>query len=123
MDILLVSPRPEAWKDCAAVFAAQGAGLLTAADLASGMEVVRSRRPTLVILDLGLDAAALRKAIVGILQIDAMIHTAAVSGMSEEAFHDSMEGLGMLMGLPETPGADDARRLMDALNAVRGCVA
>lgn len=120
MDILLISPRPDAWAECAPVFAAQGATLHDAADLESGMEAVRRRNPTLVILDLGLPAEELRKAVIGILQVNAMIHTAAVSTMNESEFHDVMEGLGMLMGLSDPPSADGARRLMAALSAVRG---
>ena len=74
----------------------------------------------LVILVLGLPAVELRKAVIGILQVNAMIHTAAVSAMSEKEFHDIMEGLGMLMGLSDPPSADGARRLMAALSAVQG---
>lgn len=119
MDILLLSPHPERWASCAEVFTAHGAQLRTAADLASGMELIRRQPPVLVVLDLGLSAEELRKAVIGILQVNAMIHTAAVSDMSESQFHDVMEGLGMLMGLPASPSADDARRLMAALSAVR----
>lgn len=119
MDILLISPRPEAWAECVPVFAAHGASLRTVADLDAGMDAVRRQNPTLAILDLGLSAEDLRKAVIGILQINAMIHTAAVSDMDASEFHNVMEGLGMLASLPPPPTADDARRLMDALAAVR----
>lgn len=84
------------------------------------MDAVRRQNPALVILDLGLPADELRKAVIGILQVNAMIHTAAVSAMSETEFHDIMEGLGMLMGLSDPPSVDGARRLMAALSAVQG---
>ena len=45
-----------------------------------------------------------------------MIHTAAVSSMDAEAFHDAMEGLGMLTSLPEQPTAGDVDNLMDAMD-------
>ena len=120
MDILLISPRPDAWAECAPVFAEHGANLRTAADLPAGMDAVRQQHPALVILDLGLPADELRKAVIGILQVNAMIHTAAVSAMSEKEFHDIMEGLGMLMGLSDPPSVDGVRRLMAALSAVQG---
>lgn len=119
MDILLISPRPEAWAACASVFAAYGASLRTVADLDAGMDAVRRQNPALVVLDLELSAEGLRTAVIGILQINAMIHTAAVSDMDASEFHDVMEGLGMLMGLPRTPTVADARRLMEALSAVQ----
>ena len=35
--------------------------------------------------------------------------------MPEEAFHDAMEGLGILASLPLAPTADDARRVLRLL--------
>ena len=48
---------------------------------------------------LDLDPTALRRAVIDVLMINAAVHTAAVTNLEEEAFHDAMEGLGMLMSL------------------------
>ena len=51
-----------------------------------------------------LDPTALRRAVIDVLMINAAVHTAAVTNLEKEAFHDAMEGLGMLMSLPTSPG-------------------
>lgn len=50
--------------------------------------------------------------------IDARTHTAVASTLDPEAFHEAMEGLGILDCLPLTPGAEDARRLLRLLAEV-----
>ena len=67
-----------------------------------GMELVRQQAPALAVLDLGLEPEELRKAVIDILMVNAMIHTTAVSPLTATEFHDKMEGLGMLMSLPGT---------------------
>ena len=104
----------------APVFAEHGASLRTAADLPAGMDAVRQQHPALVILDLGLPADELRKAVIGILQVNAMIHTAAVSPMTAAEFHDKMEGLGMLMSLPVDFSVQDVEKMMTALEGLAG---
>ena len=59
-----------------------------------------------------------RRAVIDVLMINAAVHTAAVTNLEEEAFHDAMEGLGMLMSLPTSPGPHDVERLLDALEAL-----
>ena len=71
-------------------------------------------------LDINADNAALRHAVFQVLSVNAMIHTAAVTSMTPEAFHDAMEGLGMLAGLPSTPAPADIDALMDALAKLEG---
>ena len=115
MDILILSPRTELWTGLAPVFKARGASLRMAADLDSGLASLREKKAVLAVLDLGMDAETLRKAVISILTIDVMTHTTAVSAMSEEEFHDAMEGLGMLMSLPAQPAPADIEHLMDTL--------
>ena len=86
--------------------------------MADCLAVVRSTAPRLVVLDLDLDPTALRRAVIDVLMINAAVHTAAVTNLEEEAFHDAMEGLGMLMSLPTSPGPHDVERLLDALEAL-----
>ena len=62
----------------------------------------------------------LRKAVIDILMVNAMIHTAAVSPMTAAEFHDKMEGLGMLMSLPVDFTVQDVEKMMTALEGLAG---
>ena len=53
-----------------------------------------------------------------LLMINATAHSAVTTDMEENAFHDAMEGLGILTGLPPAPSQDDVRRLLDLLAKV-----
>lgn len=118
MDILVISPREGLWQQLAPQFEARGADLRTAGTLDDGLKALNERHAALVVLDLGTDRATVRQAVFRVLSVDAMIHTAAVTDMSAEEFHDAMEGLGMLTSLPMQPSTADVDRLMDALQAM-----
>ncbi|MFR4120313.1 MAG: hypothetical protein ACLT2T_16740 [Bilophila wadsworthia] len=74
--------------------------------------------PPFAILDLELEGKALRQAVIDIMMINASVHTAVVSDMDPDEFHEATEGLGILMPLPTSPKADDAERLLKALAGV-----
>lgn len=120
MDILIVSSRPEQWTAALPVMEGQGAAVRQAASLEQGMELVRRQAPTLAVLDLGLEPEDLRKAVIDILMVNAMTHTAAVSRMTAEEFHDKMEGLGMLMSLPVDFSVQDVEKMMTTLQGLVG---
>ena len=117
MDILLISARPDVWSPCAFVFPDKGYTLKTAASLEEGLRHIRATPPRLVILDLTA-SEDVRKAVTNILMINAAVHTAVVSELEEEAFHEATEGLGILMSLPASPTAADAERLLTVLSAM-----
>ena len=117
MKLLLVTSRPEAWNECLPVLTNAGT-LQKAASLEDAKNAVSSAPPALVILDLGLEDKALRQAVIDIMMIDASVHTAVVSDMEPEAFHEATEGLGILMPLPSSPTAADAQRLLTVLGGV-----
>lgn len=120
MDILVVSTRTELWQSLRSQFESHGASMRTVSSLDDALNGMKESRPTLVVLDLDMDSSALRHAVFRILSVDAMIHTAAVTTMTPENFHDAMEGLGMLTGLPSLPSPADIDALMDALAKVTG---
>lgn len=120
MNIVCATPRAAFWEALRPAFATEGAELRPVATADAALALVRDTPPDLLILDLGLDAAALRGIIVDVLRINAAVHTAAVTDMDAEAFHDRMEGLGMLMGLPTEPASGDISRLLTALRTVSG---
>ena len=117
MKLLLVTSRPEAWNECLPVLK-NGGTLQEAASLEEAKSAVRTEPPVLVILDLGLEGKPLRQAVIDIMMIDASVHTAVVSDMEPEAFHEATEGLGILMPLPSSPTAADAQRLLMTLAGV-----
>ena len=109
MKLLLVTSRPEAWNECLPVLTNAGT-LQKAASLEDAKNAVSSAPPALVILDLGLEDKALRQAVIDIMMIDASVHTAVVSDMEPEAFHEATEGLGILMPLPSSPTRNASSR-------------
>lgn len=120
MNIACATTRAARWEALRPAFAAGAAELRLLSSVQEALACVRDTPPDLLIVDLGLDAAALRGVIVDVLRINALVHTAAVTDMSADAFHDRMEGLGMLMGLPPEPAAADIEGLLTALRRVSG---
>ena len=118
MELLLVTPRPEAWNECLPVFQRGGNTLQQAASLEDAAPIIRHTPPVLAILDLGIKGKALRQAVIDIMMINASVHTAVVSDMDPDEFHEATEGLGILMPLPTSPKADDAERLLKTLAGV-----
>ncbi len=118
MDIILITQDVQQWESLCPVIEQQGASVRMFTAFDAGLMALKEQSPALVMLDLDLDTEALRAAVIEILKVNAMIHTAAISTMTEDTFHDQMEGLGMLMNLPQKPSAADVIRLMDALKAV-----
>ena len=118
IELLLVTPRPEVWNECLPVFQRGGNTLQQAASLEDAAPIIRDTPPVLAILDLELEGKALRQAVIDIMMINASVHTAVVSDMDPDEFHEATEGLGILMPLPTSPKADDAERLLKALAGV-----
>lgn len=120
MDVLVITARPALWEALRPAFEAHGASLRFAPDLEQGRDVVRASRPDLALLDLDCGTDDLRKAVISILSIDAMVNMASVCGMGEEKFHSAMEGLGLVMDLSRTPEEADIDRLLKALRVILG---
>ena len=120
MDILVITPRPALWEGMAPVFQKHGAALRMADTMEAGLESLRAQKASLALLDLELDTEALRKAVISVLMVDAMTNLASACGMGEEAFHDSMEGLGMIMDLPRQPAEADVEDLLARLAVIMG---
>ena len=94
------------------MFQRGGNTLQQAASLEDAAPIIRDTPPVLAILDLGIEGKALRQAVIDIMMINASVHTAVVSDMDPDEFHEATEGLGILMPLPTSPKADDAERLL-----------
>ena len=63
-----------------------------------------------------MDFALVRK----IMLLNALINVVMVGRLPEKEFHDSAEGLGILMQLPPQPGLPEAEALMARLARIGG---
>ncbi|MTJ94305.1 MAG: response regulator receiver protein [Desulfovibrio sp.] len=115
--ILLQTGRPAVFAPFVRELERQGCTVTTVADAAACKDCVQRQAPQLVVVDAPTHGQA-RQDVIGIMRVNALVHTAVVTDMAADAFHDAMEGLGILTSLPPAPGADDARRLLQLLNDV-----
>lgn len=118
--ILLVTTRPEQLSAFSAQLRAEASVLLRMADSAEkALEAAVRQAPTLAIVDQQVGDRPGLTLVRQLIQVNAFIHTAVLSELSAEAFHEESEGLGVLAHLPMQPGPDDARALLDVLRQVR----
>lgn len=54
-----------------------------------------------------------------LLMVNPMINCALVSSLSEEDFHETSEGLGVLARLPKNPGRQDSENIMAKLKKIK----
>ena len=116
--ILLQTGRPAVFVPFVEELERQGCAVTTVANAAECTTCVQRQAPHLVVVDAPTQQQA-RQDVIGIMRVNALVHTAVVTDMAEEAFHDAMEGLGILAPLPTAPGADDARQLVRLLNEIQ----
>jgi DNA-binding NarL/FixJ family response regulator len=119
--VLLSAARPQDLAGLAAGLEKDGRALVAwAQDEPETMTLAQELAPQLVVIDgRGREKQAL--ALVSrLLLVNAMINTAVVTAMDEEEFHETGEGLGILMPLPPTVGEEAAKGLMDKLASVAG---
>lgn len=117
--ILLQTRRPKAWTDFVAQLHTEGCTVGMAESFEQCKQAAQRERPVLVVLDPPSGELA-RSWVTALMMIDAGMHTAVVSGMPEEVFHDDMEGLGILTALPLEPTMQDAQRMFELLVEVMG---
>jgi len=119
MDIFLVSNKHEKWDAFNAEMTHSAIQISPMDSLENAQENLKKHAPTLIILDLELEGKAIRDAVISLLMISAIVHTAVVSSMSEEDFHEYTEGLGIIAPLPENPSADDAKYILAVLQELQ----
>lgn len=70
----------------------------------------RAWRPALAVIDQDLDSdhAAPWGLVRALLEVDAFLNTAVVSGLDPDQFHAASEGLGVMTQLPPAPGPAEA---------------
>jgi CheY-like chemotaxis protein len=114
--IIIVSPQVEKWSAFTAAIRNQSQMEVTEARSgAQALAVAQEKKPAAVVIDQKLDDMAGLELVVQLLQVNAMINTALVSDQSEDVFHESTEGLGILMKLPPIPDEPAAVDFLECL--------
>ena len=90
-------------------WAESGSAALTAA---------KNLAPLIVIIDEALPDMSGLEFAQDLLKANALIYTALVSGLSPEDFHETAEGLGVLVQLPVSPEKKDAEDIVSGLKSV-----
>ena len=98
----------------AALQNAAGAFVQIAPTAEAALAAANSTAPVLMVIDSSVDSPVFDM-VKKILSINALINTAVISAEPEADFHDTAEGLGILMQLPDPPGAADAAALWQRL--------
>lgn len=118
-DILLITGRPDRLASFAdSLTASVDVNLAVAEDGAAALERARSVSPQLAVIDSSLPDMAPLDLVMELLRVNAMINTVVVSGLSDEAFHEASEGLGVMGSLPDPPGPADGKKLLDQLRGL-----
>jgi DNA-binding NarL/FixJ family response regulator len=82
---------------------------------AAALADVKKHPPIGVIVDENLPDMPGLELVRRLLPINAMINTAVISNLSDAAFHETSEGLGILARLPPVPTESQARKLLTQL--------
>lgn len=84
----------------------------------NALETVQEKPVDLVVVDEDLGDMPGLTFVERLVPVNPMINCALVSSLSEKAYHEASEGLGILMQLPTEPDRGDAERLMAHLNQI-----
>lgn len=116
---VIVTEMPERFAPLATVLSEEiGTDILWANTAADALCKTRDNSPGLAVIDSEIGGENGLSLVCGMLAINAWLHTALVSSLSDEEFHHRSEGLGILVRLPPCPGKEAARRLVNALRSV-----
>ncbi len=83
----------------------------------AAIDMAEALKPVLMIIDQYIDRPVFAL-VKEILSMNALINTAVISSQPSDAFHDTAEGLGILMQLPDPPSAADAQKLWERLSEI-----
>lgn len=117
--ILLVSKAPENLKSLEEALGSDSSVVIVKAETAEdALRIAREEKPQLAVVDSAISGTDPQKLIMDFMAVNAMMNTALVSAMNEDEFHEKTEGLGIMMRLPENPGPDEAKELLETLKGI-----
>ena len=88
----------------------------SAKELLDLLDTTADRPVNLIILSSRLEDMAPKPLVEAVTQKSPFSHCVVAGEMEDKEFHDYYEGLGVLMQVAETPGAEDARNLSGRLD-------
>ena len=121
--IVMATSQPARWRDFLQVLENKS-GAQTEV-VSTGDEVLQSARGKnllAVILTQDVEGMAGAEVVHRLIAINAMIHVAWASALTEEEFHEATEGLGILMKLSPTPDIEEASCLAERLEKMSGAI-
>ena len=98
----------------------QDVELVPVATGAAGLAKLQGKRIDLVIVDEQLNDMGGIDFVKQFVNVNPLANTAIVGALSDDAFHEETEGLGVLMQLPPQPGKADAEKLLAVLAKING---
>lgn len=119
--VLLVTPDTTSFHGAVSALKAREGIQVTVADSGStALREAKENAPNLVITDETLpDMTGLALA-EALLSVSPFICCAAVSGLTQEDFHEASEGLGVLAQLPPGPGEAEMEALLTQYHTIQG---
>jgi DNA-binding NtrC family response regulator len=111
--ILIVADRTDDLKDLAQTLGREkDIEIRWVHDAQNALESIAAEAPDLVVVDETVGGRSGLDWIRRLIEVNAFVQTAAVSGLPHEAFHEAAEGLGVMVQLPPRPLPPDATRLL-----------
>lgn len=119
MSIVLATARPEPLSEFTAGLTREsGLEVELAPTGAMALELIKTEKPKLVVVDEGLPDIKPLELVREIVMASAMTLTAVVTSMTEDDFHEASEGYGVLMALPALPAREHGKELAELLAQV-----
>jgi len=115
MRILIATHRPADFTAFIAALNKNGVETTLAPTGQAALEQAKNQPPALMVVDDTLPDIGPFALVTRLMEADAAILTAVVSGLPPEELHDAGEGLGILLALPRHPDAAKAGELLAAL--------
>lgn len=116
--ILLVSRDNTPFIDMIAAFQAHDLSIDTVSSGVEALTMVSDQSFHLLITDEILPDMTGKDLIEKTVMKNPLMNCVAVSTLSPDDFHETYEGMGVLMQFPPSPGTDDVLRLLDHLNKI-----
>lgn len=118
MRIAIVTQRKEALSAFAEGLASHGVTIDWIAAPQDAVDQARMYPRDMVILDD--QSGNFRACLSDLLMANALIHTAVITAIPPEQFHEESEGLGVLCSLPPSPRQEHADELVEKLRGILG---
>ncbi|MDO9263396.1 MAG: hypothetical protein Q7U02_05485 [Desulfosalsimonadaceae bacterium] len=119
--LLIVTSRPDDFADLAAGLSSHEPLSIAWADsTAAAQAAVSGKKVDLAVIDETVGDQPGLTVARDILMKNAMVNLAVVSRLSPEIFHDTAEGLGIMLQLPPRPDAGQVKMLMETMKSITG---